>query len=161
MALVGSVWSMAIARGWRPFWLHQGAEYLVALVLVASGLQSPDPLWPSLAGGLVLINTAFSGPPLGAFHVVGRPLHRRLDLAVIVVLVVAAALPFLEIDAASRLTMVVVAVVLAVVWWSTNFALAHRRPATVPGRIDADTIGRTAGRLYAKASDAMRKRQGS
>ena len=91
---------MATDRRWRPFWLHQAAEYLVALVLIASGLQSPDPLWPALAGGLVLVNVAFSGPPLGAFRAVGRSLHRRLDLVVIGVLVVVAALPMLNIDSA-------------------------------------------------------------
>ena len=87
----------------------------------------PDPLWPALAGGLVLVNTAFSGPPLGAFRAAGRGLHRRLDLVVIGVLVLLAALPMLTIDAASRLTMVIIAVVLAVVWWGTNFADSAER----------------------------------
>jgi hypothetical protein len=160
--VLGSVWAVATDQRWRPFWLHQAAEYLVALVLIASGLQSPDPLWPAVAGGIVLINTAFSGPPLGAFGVVARPLHRRLDLVVIAVLAVLAALPMLNIDTASRLTLLLVAVVLAVVWWGTNFATAverRRRTATsAAGRVDTESIGRTAGRLYAKASDAMRKR---
>ena len=104
-----------------------GAEYIVALVLIASGLQSPEPLWPALAGGLVLVNAAFSGPPLGAFRAVGRSLHRRLDLVVVGVLVVLAALPMLNIDTASRVTMVVVAAVLGVVWWGTNFADSAER----------------------------------
>jgi hypothetical protein len=152
---------MPAARSWRPFWLHQGAEYLVALVLIASALQSPDPLWPALAGGLVLVNTAFSGPPLGAFKVIGRGLHRRLDLVVIGVLVVGAALPFLSIDTASRLTMLLIAAVLGFVWWGTNFAVAaERRRATTPsGRVDVESLGRSAGRLFAKASDAIRKRE--
>ena len=153
---------MATDRSWRPFWLHQAAEYLVALVLIASSLQSPDPLWPALAGGLVLVNAALSGPPLGAFRVVGRPLHRRLDLVVVGVLVVVAALPLLTIDAASRLTMLVVAVVLGFVWWGTNFATSAERrrrlASSTSGRVDAQSIGRTAGRLVAKAGDAMRKR---
>jgi hypothetical protein len=156
---------MATDRRWRPFWLHQGAEYIVALVLIASGLQSPEPLWPALAGGLVLVNAAFSGPPLGAFRLVGRQLHRRLDLVVVGVLVLLAALPMLNIDTASRLTMVVVAAVLGVVWWGTNFADSverrrRRLAASVgPGRVDAQSIGRTAGRLVAKANEVMRKRE--
>jgi hypothetical protein len=104
---------MATDRGWRPFWLHQGAEYLVALVLIASGLQSPEPLWPALAGGLVLVNAALSGPPLGAFRVFSRAQHRHLDVVVVAVLLVVAVLPFLNIDSASRLTIVVVALVRA------------------------------------------------
>jgi hypothetical protein len=153
---------MATDRGWRPFWLHQGAEYLLGLALVATGLQSPDPLWPALAGGLVLANVAFSGPPLGAFRLVGRRQHRHLDAVVIGVLVVVAALPMFTIDAASRLTMVIVAVVLAVIWWSTNFAAPgeRRRATSLTGRVDSEHIGRTAGRLVAKAGDVVRKRQG-
>jgi hypothetical protein len=152
---------MPAARSWRPFWLHQGAEYIVALVLIASGLQSTDPLWPALAGGLVLANTAFSGPPLGAFKLCGRSLHRRLDVVVIAALVVCAALPFLSIDTASRLTMLLVAAVLGVVWWGTNFATAaeRRRVMTPSGRLDVETLGRSAGRLFAKANDAIRKRE--
>jgi hypothetical protein len=152
---------MPAARSWRPFWLHQGAEYLVALVLIASALQSPAPLWPVLGGGLVLVNAAFSGPPLGAFKVIGRGLHRRLDLVVIGVLVVLAALPFLSIDTASRLTMLLVAAVLGFVWWGTNFSAAaeRRRPTTPSGRVDVDSIGRSAGRLFAKASDAIKRRE--
>jgi len=154
---------VATDRSWRPFWLHQAAEYLVALVLIASGLQSPDPLWPALAGGLVLVNASLSGPPLGAFRAVGRSLHRRLDIAVICALIVIAALPMLNVDSASRVTILIVAIVLAVVWWGTNFADAaarrQRRAASAPpGKVDAESIGRTAGRLYARANDAVRKR---
>ena len=151
---------MPAANSWRPFWLHQGAEYLVALVLIASALQSPDPLWPALAGGLVLVNAAFSGPPLGAFKAIGRGLHRRLDLVVIVVLGVLAVLPFLSIDTASRLTMLVVAAVLGFVWWGTNFSPAERRRVTTPsGRLDVEGLGRSAGRLFAKANEAIKRKE--
>ena len=152
---------MSTERGWRPFWLHQAAEYLVALVLVASGLQSTAPLWPTLAGGLVLANAAVSGPPLGAFRLVPRSLHAKVDLGVVAALVVVAVLPFLDIDSASRATIVVVAVVLAVVWWGTNFAdvgSRRRRPVAPASSFDSETLGRAAGRLYAKAGKAVRKR---
>jgi hypothetical protein len=141
--------------------VHQGAEYLLAVVLIATGLQSPEPVWPAIGGGIVLANAAFSGPPLGAFRLIGRPLHRRTDLAVIAALVVLAALPWLTIDAASRLAMLLVAVVLAVVWWSTNFTAAGQRraSATPTGRLDSEHVGRTAGRLWVKAGDVVRRRQ--
>jgi hypothetical protein len=69
----------------------------------------------------------------------------------------------LNVDSASRVTILIVAVVLAVVWWGTNFADAaarrQRRAASAPpGKVDAESIGRTAGRLYARANDAVRKR---
>jgi hypothetical protein len=149
-----------VAKGWRPFWMHQTAEYIVGLVLVASGLQAPEPLWPALMGGLVIINTALSGPPLGAFHLVGRRQHRRLDLIVLAVVAVVAILPFLTIDTSSRITMIVIVVVLGVVWWGTSFEHRQRTVGVPSGKVDADSIGRTAGRLWVKAGDAIRKRQG-
>jgi hypothetical protein len=51
--------------------------------------------------------------------------------------------------------------VLGFVWWGTNFsAAAERRRLTTPsGRVDVDTIGRSAGRLFAKANEAIRKKE--
>lgn len=176
-------------RRWRPFWIHQGAEYLVGLVMVAAGVQSPTPTFPVLAGGLIVLNAAVVIGPIGAFRLVGRPLHRLLDLAVIAVVVVVAALPFIDIDSASRLTMVVLVGVMAFVWLSTNFgqppsradprgatfsrrgtmvAPAQPRPAgatrdsrrrPMRSRVDAETIGRTAGRLVGRASEYARRRR--
>lgn len=177
------------SRRWRPFWIHQGAEYLVGLVMVAAGVQSTTPTFPVLAGGLIVLNAAVVIGPIGAFRLVGRPLHRTLDLLVIGVVVVVAALPFLDIDSASRLTMVVLVAIMAFVWLSTNFeppalraaprgptftrrgtmaAPAERRPAasgSTPGRpptrsrVDAEKIGRTAGRLVGRASEYARRRR--
>ena len=73
----------------RPFWLHQAAEYLIGLVLVAQGLQSLDPVVPTLAGGLVILNAAVVDGPLGAFRLFSRRAHRIVDLVVIGVLVAA------------------------------------------------------------------------
>ena len=73
----------------RPFWLHQAAEYLIGLVLVAMGLQSLDPAVPTLAGGLVILNAALVDGPLGAFRMFSRRAHRIVDLVVIGILLVA------------------------------------------------------------------------
>ena len=67
----------------RPFWLHQAAEYLIGMVLVALGLQSLDPVVPTLAGGLVILNAALVDGPLGAFRLFSRRAHRIADLVVI------------------------------------------------------------------------------
>ena len=161
----------------------------VGLVMVAAGVQSPTPTFPVLAGGLIVLNAAVVIGPIGAFRLVGRPLHRLLDLAVIAVVVVVAALPFIDIDSASRLTMVVLVGVMAFVWLSTNFdqppsradprgatfsrrgtmvAPAQPRPAgatrdsrrrPMRSRVDAETIGRTAGRLVGRASEYARRRR--
>ncbi len=141
----------------RPFWLHQLAEYLIGMVLIAMGLQSPDPVVPTVAGGLVVLNAAFVEGPLGAFRAISRRTHRRLDLVVIGLLVVAAVLPWLEVDNTSRVTMVVIAVVLAVVWWNSSFE--RRRVVEGAPAVDrSEAIGRSAGRLAGNAAKAIRDR---
>ena len=153
-------------RRWRPFWLHQVAEYLVGLVLVGAGVQSPDPLFPLLAGGLIVLNAAVVTGPLGAFRLVSRTQHRIVDLVVIGIVALTAALPFLEIDAMSRVMMLGVAVVLGFVWFGTNFETrpvsARRRSAARAAMASdrSEAIGRSAGRLVARAAaEARRRRQ--
>ena len=140
----------------RPFWLHQAAEYLIGLVLVAQGLQSPTPLVPALAGGLVVANAACVDGPIGAFRLVSRPQHRWADLAVIAVLLVAAALPWLNVDNTSRLLMVLVAVILGVVWWNSSFEPPGMRTRGQP--VDrSEAVGRLAGRAVANTVKAARR----
>lgn len=140
----------------RPFWLHQAAEYLLGLVLVAQGLQSPTPAVPAIAGGLVVVNAACVDGPLAAFRVVSRRAHRWADLVVIAVLVIAAALPWLDLDNASRLLMVMVAVILAVVWWNSSFAdPVPRSREQVVDRSEA--VGRLAGRAVGNTVKATRR----
>jgi hypothetical protein len=135
-------------RARRPFWLHQAAEYLLGIILVMQGLQMPQPLVPAAAGVLVMLNAATAIGPLGAFRLAGRRTHRIADLVVLGVLVVAAVQPFVEVDAASRGIVLVIAGVLAVVWYYTDFAerpeRAKRRDARAGPR--SDRIGRSAGR---------------
>ncbi len=142
----------------RPFWLHQAAEYLIGLVLVAVGLQSLEPLVPTLAGGLVILNAAVVDGPLGAFRLMSRRQHRIADLVVIVAIAVAAVLPFLDIDNASRVMMAVTAVILGFVWWNSSFERrAASRPADAP--VDRpEAIGRGAGRLAGNIARAVRDR---
>ena len=156
-----------IRRAWRPFWIHQGAEYLVGLVLVAGGVQSTAPLVPTLAGGLIVLNAAVVNGPLGAFRLVTRPQHRILDLVVAGVVAVAALLPFVELDGVSRASMLVIAVILGFLWYGTNFETrpeAARRRSNARAALASDrseAIGRTAGRLVARATAEARKRRQS
>lgn len=111
----------------RPFWIHQVAEYVLGLVLVAQGLQSPAPLVPSLAGGLVVVNAAIvRGAPLSAFRLVSRTMHRVLDVVVLAIIVVLIVQPWIEVIAADRLIMAGIAVVMGFVWLNSNFA--EKRP---------------------------------
>lgn len=144
----------------RPFWLHQGAEYLLGLMLVAGGVQNPEPFFPVLAGGLIVVNAAIVTGPLGAWRAVGRPLHRWLDVGVMGVVALAAVLPFLNIDNASRLMMLGVVAVMAVMWATTNFRTPgpRARPAGAP--VDrSESIGRAAGKFVNQTRAYARKRR--
>ncbi|MET0144878.1 MAG: hypothetical protein ABW328_08855 [Ilumatobacteraceae bacterium] len=144
----------------RPFWLHQAAEYLIGMVIVAMGLQSLEPAVPTIAGGLVIVNAAVVDGPIGAFRLFSRRAHRIADLVVIAVLVVLAVLPFLNVDNASRVMMVVAAAILAVIWWNSSFTTRRTR---VPGddgtRVDrSEAFGRSAGRAVGGIARAVRDR---
>lgn len=148
------------ARARRPFWLHQVAEYLLGIILVALGLQMPDPLVPALAGLLVLVNAAVAIGPASAFRVVGRRTHRVLDLVVIGAILVLAVQPWLAADGGTRGVMVAVAAVLGVVWYYTDFAERSERRAR--RMADAgqrpEEIGRTVGRMAGDVVNRWRRR---
>jgi hypothetical protein len=76
--------------------MHQAAEYVVAAVFVAQGVQSPTPIVPSILGGLVMVNTACAKGPLAAFRLFGPRIHRILDWVVVGVIAAASAAPFLS-----------------------------------------------------------------
>jgi len=155
--MMGPVTPSGENRYLRPFWLHQMAEYIIGLVLVGQGLQSPSPMFPTLAGGLVVLNAALVEGPLGAFRLVPRRLHRWVDVAVIGLIVLAAVLPFVDIDNTSRTLMIVMSGVLGFVWWNTRFQPVAR-PVGVP--IDrADAMSRFAGRAVGGAVRAVRNRR--
>ena len=141
----------------RPFWLHQAAEYLIGLVLVAMGLQSLDPAVPALAGGLVLINAAVVDGPLGAFRLFSRRAHRVADVVVIGVLAALAVLPWLDVDNTSRALLGAAAVVLGFVWWNSAFT---KRPPRQPGQpVDrSEAFGRSAGRTVGGIARVVRDR---
>ena len=153
-------------RARRPFWLHQAAEYVVGVALIAQGLQAAEPLVPGAAGALIVVNAAIAKGPLSAFALVGRRLHRMLDMVLIAVLVAAAATPWVE--TAMRFVLVAFAVVLGFVARYTRYetraqASAARRqqarehPGTVGDR--AEEFGRQAGRLAGRGVKAWRARR--
>jgi hypothetical protein len=122
----------------RPFWIHQIAEYVLGLLLVAQGLQSPAPLVPSIAGGLVVMNAAIvRGAPLSAFRLVSRTQHRVLDVVVLAVIVVLIVQPWIEVIPADRLIMTGIVVVMGFVWMNSNFIekvpRAQRKAAKAAG----------------------------
>ena len=153
----GSVKSSRDA-GKRPFWMHQVAEYLLGLVLVAQGLQSPTPALPAICGGLIIVNAAIVRGPLSAFRVVGRRTHRALDLAVIAVILIAAVQPAIEVEASARVVMAAIAGVMAFIWWQTSFAEKADRRAAVSANDGRSTeVGRLAGRAVGDGVNFVRR----
>jgi hypothetical protein len=153
-------------RAMRPFWVHQMAEYLIGAALVAQGMQDREPLVPSLAGALIVVNAAIVHGPLGAFKWVGRRQHRWLDLAVMITVVFGVVQPWLEVTSAGQIVMLVMLLPLGFLWFYTDWA---ERPARRQRRVDragpnsasmGRSAGRAAGTAYSAARAAVRRRSG-
>ena len=137
----------------RPFWVHQLAEYLIGIALVAQGMQDLSPLVPTVAGALVMVNTSLARGPLGAFRLVGRGLHRWLDVVVMVAIVVGIVQPWIAVEVSGRLIMAVMLVPLGFLWFYTDWAERVGRKARRDARAGTtgDAVGRSAGRMAANA----------
>lgn len=154
-------------RARRPFWMHQLVEYIIGLALIAQGMQDPEPLVPTAAGVLVLVNAAAVRGPLGAFKFIGRGLHRWLDLLVGAAIVVAALQPWTNVEVTGRGLMLIMLLPLGFLWFYTDWderpSRRERRMARATGK--GDELGRTAGRLagsaYVAGKRAVKKRSGS
>ncbi len=116
----------------RPFWLHQFAEYVLGLALVAVGIQSPTPTVPCLVAMVIILHAAITTGPLSAFRLVDRRLHRVIDVGVIAFEVVAAVQPWFSIESTTRLIMLMIAGVHAFVWWQTSYAVRVKPPKVAP-----------------------------
>lgn len=144
----------------RSFWVHQAAEYMIGVALVASGLQSPSPTVPAVLGGIVIVNAAVVDGPLGAFRAVGRRVHRVADVVVLALLFAGVVWP--GVDAATRLVVGGLGIVMAFVVAKTNYTEVGRRSrvasADAAGNASrGEQVGRTAGRLTARGVQSARK----
>jgi hypothetical protein len=146
--------------------LHQAAEYVVGVALIAQGLQAAEPLVPGAAGALIVVNAAVAKGPLSAFALVGRRLHRVLDVGLIALLAAAAVTPWVE--TAMRFVLVAFAIVLGFVARYTRYetradlAATGRLQARDPGMTAGDRaedLGRQAGRLAGRGVKAWRARR--
>ena len=153
-------------RAMRPFWIHQLAEYLIGIALVAQGLQDPEPVVPAIAGALVMVNAAVARGPLGAFRIVGRGVHRWFDLVVMSAVLVGALQPWIEVAFSGRFIMLVMLVPLGFLWWYTDWAERRARTQRRAARAGSTgaQVGRSAGRLaggaYVAGKRVIKKRSG-
>lgn len=142
----------------RPFWMHQIVEYILGGALIASGLQSPTPAVPSVLGAVVMLHSAITIGPVGAFRVIGRRTHRVFDVVVLAAEILAGVQPWIDLESTTRLTILGIAAVHAFVWWQTNFA--ERVKSQPVGDTDRSTeLGRIAGRLVGNGVNAVRRQR--
>lgn len=159
---------MGDGSGKRPFWMHQLVEYILGGAMVASGLQSPEPIMPSVVGGVVLLYAASTKGAVSAFRLLDRRIHRWFDPVLIVAQIVAAVQPWVEVDDGTRFIMIAIALVHGVVWWGSSFHEKQRptadekaaaRQATLAASSgDRSTdIGKKAGRAVGVGVNMVRK----
>ncbi len=143
----------------RPFWMHQVVEYVIAAVFLSVGFGSPTPILPAVLGAIVMINAAIAIGPASAFQLVHRRVHRIIDLVVMGLVVAAVVQPWVDLDANGRIVMALLAVVLAFVWWNTDFATKDERKQRRRERVkpDSEEVGRSAGRSAAEAYLAAKR----
>ncbi len=151
--------------GKRPFWMHQLVEYILGGALVASGLQSPYPVMPTVLGGVIMLHAAMTKGALAAFNVIPRQIHRVIDPVIIVLIVLSALRPWVEIDDGTRVIVFGIAAVHLVVWLSSSFTEKPKKqvkqkrapgaPVTPAAAVDPDdrsvVVGQKAGRMAASS----------
>jgi hypothetical protein len=136
-----------------PFGFHQGLEYLVGILLALTAIHLPSPAAGAglIAAVVVVVLPLVSDGPLGGFRLLGRDLHRVLD--VVLALALAASPAYLGWgDTTTVVVAEVLAVIYAVLTVRTSYAARPRRaPGTTgPPPVVADTL-RAAGRTVGKA----------
>lgn len=167
---------MGEATGKRPFWMHQLVEYILGVLIVASGTQSPTPAVPAALGGLVLVYAASTKSSVAAFRLLPRSLHRVGDPVICAVLVAGAFQPWVEVDIGAVFVLVGVAVVYLFVWWQSDYSehvsRRDRRAATAAAATTPDAghaeqaanatdrsteVGRMLGRVVGQGVTAARR----
>jgi|JI10StandDraft_1071094.scaffolds.fasta_scaffold97599_3 hypothetical protein len=141
--------------GKRPFWMHQLVEYILGGALVASGLQSPQPLVPAVLGGIVMVHAAITRGALAAFRIIDRRLHRVIDPAVIALQIIGAVQQWISVDNGTRFIIGGIAAVHLVVWLGSSFT---EKPKAAKGAKTTATTATTASSSAASAPDAPKDR---
>lgn len=152
-------------RAQRPFWIHQAIEYVVGFALIAFGFQDTHPTVPAVVGVVIVVNAAVVHGPFGAFRLVGRRLHRWVDVGVMAFLAFAALQPWVDVSSLGRVALLAIVVPYAFSWWYTDWGTRadRRQRRTERGDQRSDDLGATAGRKvaeYYKAGKRMIDRDG-
>ena len=157
----------AIEGAQRPFWMHQVVEYLIGIVLVGAAFEAPEPVVPAVMGMVVIANAAIARGPGSAYPLVGRTVHRWLDVVVMVLLIVAAFQPVADVDSTGRLLLCGIAFVMFFIWLNSDFSeKAARKQEKVQekqerrerlARPQSEEIGKKAGRAVGGGVNAAKR----
>jgi hypothetical protein len=159
----------AIEGAQRPFWMHQVVEYLIGIVLVGASFEAPEPAVPAVMGVVVIANAAIARGPASAYPLVGRRVHRWLDVVVMLLLVAAMFQPAFDVDSTGRLLLGAIAFVMFFIWLNSDFSeKAPRKQAeqqqqkkTERGerraRPESEEIGKKAGRAVGDGVNAAKR----
>jgi hypothetical protein len=104
-----------------PFWIHQIAEYGIALVTASAGARTSKPVYPIVAAVVILVLAATADGPFAAFRTTSRKTHRIADLSVAGVLVVVGLALRSVMGPASSTVVAGVGVLLAALSWRTSY----------------------------------------
>jgi hypothetical protein len=110
-----------VERSGSPFWVHQIGEYLIAAILIASAWYSPEPAVQAILGSLIMINAAVADGPAGAFHLIGRAIHKWIDVGIMILLLVAAFQGWVEVNTTGRIALPLMSAAMLVLWLRTDF----------------------------------------
>jgi hypothetical protein len=157
----------AIEGAQRPFWMHQIVEYLIGLVLIAASFQAPKPLVPAVMGMLIMLNTAIAKGPASAFPLVGRRVHRWLDVVVMLLLVAALFQPAFDVDSTGRFLLGAITFVMFFIWLNSDFTekvdqKKNKRAQKAErserlARPESEEIGKKAGRVVGDGVNAAKR----
>ena len=157
----------AIEGAQRPFWMHQIVEYLIGLVLIAASFQAPKPMVPAVMGMLIMLNAAIAKGPASAFPLVGRTVHRWLDVVVMLLLVVALFQPAFDVDSTGRLLLGAMTFVMFFIWLNSDFSEKTERKQDKHqqkterrerlARPSSEEIGKKAGRAVGGGVNAAKR----
>jgi hypothetical protein len=157
---------MAEPTNKMPFWIHQLVEYGIGALLAYQAIHSPSPVVPLVAGLVVVLLAATADGPVACFHVVSRPFHRVLDIAVAIGLLAIALFFGSDVGGAGQFMLVLGALALGVLTLRSDYRpkLTRRQraaasPASDPASTRAEEIGRHAGRLVGRSMEEYRKRR--
>jgi len=142
------------ARG-LPFSIHQVAEYLIGLGLIAQAAQGSKSPLPIVFGAAVLLSAALTDGPLAGWKVVSRPAHKVVDIVLAIIALLLAVLPWSGADPSGRAVLLVAAALLGMLILRTSYAPKPVRALRPRGDL-AEDVGRSAGRIVGRGLKAYR-----